>query len=126
MKQKFLGLQPNHLKILLLALTVIVLAIAVYFAFSPTILAQQTLAECLTSKGVVMYGADSCEHCQDQKRIFGKDFQNIKYVNCEFDLDVCKQRGITSYPIWSLGNKALLGTQSKSQLASFAGCSVNP
>lgn len=127
MKQKkLLELKPNHLKVLLLSLTVIVLVVTAYVFFPPAQFTQQTLAQCLTSKGAVMYGADTCSHCQDQKKIFGKDFENIQYINCEFEFEFCKKRGITSYPIWSLGNKVLLGTQSKAELASFADCKENP
>lgn len=127
MKQKtVLEIKPNYLKTILLALIPIVLVVTSYVFFSPALLTQPTLAQCLTSKGVVMYGADSCEHCQDQKKIFGKDFENIKYVNCEFDFELCKARGVTSYPLWSFGNKILLGTQSKAQLSSFAECTGNP
>jgi len=127
MKQKKLSENTQKLlKFLLPALGVIIILGVIYVSYSPVWFHQQTLAECLTAKGVTMYGADSCSHCQDQKALIGKDFENIHYINCEFDKKLCDSRGITSYPIWSFGNKVLVGTQTKSALASFADCPTIP
>lgn len=83
---------------------------------------NRTLGQCLTDKGVTMYGVDTCQNCQDQKEILGEDFTNVKYVNCDFEKALCDKKGITFYPVWSMENNVLLGVQTKNVLAEFAGC----
>ncbi len=81
-----------------------------------------SMAQCLTEKGVVMYGLDTCEECRNQKNMFGADFEKIKYVNCNFHLNECRSKGITVYPVWSYGNKVLVGLQSTESLSALTGC----
>lgn len=64
------------------------------------------LAKCLTEKGVKMYGAFWCGHCQNQKKAFGSSFQYINYQECTIDgkqnsfAQVCQDAGIEGYPTW--------------------------
>jgi len=65
------------------------------------------LAKALTEKGVKMYGAYWCSHCQDQKKMFGDASQYITYVECAPDKNdpykqsqACIANKIESYPTW--------------------------
>ncbi len=67
--------------------------------------AKENLASCLSEKGVVMFGAFWCSHCQQQKKLFGDAWDKISYVECSLpdgksQTEVCKQAGIESYPTW--------------------------
>jgi hypothetical protein len=64
-------------------------------------------AKCLTDRGVKMYGAWWCPHCQEQKAKFGAtSFKLAPYVECGVQGDtsvrtqVCKDEGIQHYPTW--------------------------
>src|SRR3954468_13203408 len=64
-------------------------------------------AQCLKDRGVKMYGAWWCPHCQDQKSKFGAaSFKLAPYVECGVQGDmsartqVCKDEGIQHYPTW--------------------------
>ena len=63
-------------------------------------------ARCLTARGVKMYGAYWCPHCQEQKEKFAKSFQYVNYVECGVKGDVharseaCKNDDIKHYPTW--------------------------
>lgn len=83
---------------------------------------KKSLGACLAENGVVMFGADTCENCVNQKKIFGDDFKNVNYVNCEFNIEECRKKGIAAYPAWSLEDKIITGTQTLPALAKFAGC----
>lgn len=61
-------------------------------------------AKCLTQKGVVMYGAYWCPHCQRQKKLFGGSFQYINYVECTKDVKKCQEKKIEGYPTWIFKN----------------------
>ncbi|MCC7432288.1 hypothetical protein IT412_02060 [Candidatus Peregrinibacteria bacterium] len=86
------------------------------------------LAQCLTSKGVKMYGAYWCPHCADQKKIFGDDFKLISYQECDDkgpggNSQICQDQDIQGYPTWKIpGAKNLEGTQSLEDLAKATNC----
>lgn len=91
--------------------------------------ALEQLAQCLTDKGVKMYGATWCAHCKKQKEMFGDAFSKIDYVECadpvnpQAQTKECEDAGITSYPTWhfSLGDR-VTGEMSLEKLAAKAGC----
>lgn len=62
-------------------------------------------AQCLSSKGVKMYGAFWCPHCLEQKELFGSSFDFAPYVECgvegsRAEQPVCVQAGIKNFPTW--------------------------
>jgi hypothetical protein len=63
-------------------------------------------AKCLSDRGVKMYGAYWCPHCQEQKEKFGAAFEYAPYVECGVKGDLhglsqaCKDAGIKHYPTW--------------------------
>jgi hypothetical protein len=81
-------------------------------------------AKCLMEKGWIMYGVDTCEFCQTQKKMFGEAFDRIHYVNCDFDQAVCQKMGLSLYPVWGNGPQLLTGIQTYAQLATVSGCKI--
>lgn len=61
---------------------------------------KDTFAQCLTDKGVIMYGAYWCPHCQRQKQLFGESFSKINYVECTQEVQRCQEQKINGYPTW--------------------------
>jgi hypothetical protein len=63
-------------------------------------------ARCLTDRGVKMYGAWWCPHCEEQKEKFGASFEYAPYVECGVKGDmhatsqVCKDQNVHHYPTW--------------------------
>ena len=62
-------------------------------------------ARCITDKKAVMYGAFYCEHCKEQKDLFGDSAQYLPYVECvekgtRKETDQCKALGIRRTPTW--------------------------
>jgi glutaredoxin len=86
------------------------------------------LAKCLTEKGVVMYGASWCPHCQNQKKMFGGDWQFVTYQECDQnspggDQAKCRAEGVLSYPTWKIpGVEPLVGEQTFFTLAKESNC----
>ncbi len=88
------------------------------------------LAQCLTDKGAVFYGAFWCPHCQAQKKMFGSSAKLLPYVECstldgKSQLPICKDNGISSYPTWTFtdGTK-MTGEVPLAQLATKTQCSL--
>lgn len=88
------------------------------------------LAQCLSDKGVKMYGAFWCPHCANQKDMFGDDFRYIDYIECDErgengDPEACREAGVQSYPTWTFpGQDPLVGEKSPEELAQKANCEV--
>ncbi len=84
-----------------------------------------SFAECLTEKGVKMYGTDWCPHCQDQKKAFGPSFDKVDYIDCQIRLSVCREADIAGYPTWIFqGEERLTGAQDLVALAEKSGCEL--
>ena len=80
-------------------------------------------ARCLRDKNVVMYGAEWCPHCQNQKKMFGDAFKFINYVECPKDPQRCLAVGINGYPTWVMPNGGkLVGEQKLETLSQKTNC----
>lgn len=81
-------------------------------------------AECLNSKGVVIYGTGWCPHCKEQKALFGKSFKYVNYVNCDNNRQECAAAGVRGYPTWVINGTSYPGKQALEGLSAFSGCSL--
>lgn len=91
----------------------------------------KTIAQCLTAKNAVMYGAFWCPHCAKQKEAFGEAFEFVTYVECSnsdrSQNDTCKAKDIASYPTWIFANdERVSGAQTLAALAAKSGCATGP
>ena len=83
-----------------------------------------SFAQCLTDVGVKMYGTEWCPHCQNQKKLFGKSFKFINYIDCDKNKQTCLIEGIQGYPTWKLNGQGYTGEQSFESLAKISGCKL--
>ena len=71
-------------------------------------------ARCLSERGLKMYGAYWCPHCQAQKKLFGSSQKLLPYVECSTadgtaQIQVCTDKKITGYPTWEFADGSRLG-----------------
>ena len=89
-------------------------------------------ARCLGEKKSVMYGAFYCEHCKEQKDLFGDAAQYLPYVECvergtRKVTDQCKALGIRRTPTWIFeqsGERIEGKVLSLQELSQKSGCSL--
>jgi thiol-disulfide isomerase/thioredoxin len=82
-------------------------------------------AKCLTSAGAVMYGAEWCAHCQDEKKLFGDSFKYVNYIECPDNIERCLKAGVEGYPTWIFPDgKKLIGEQGLEKLSQESGCKL--
>lgn len=88
-------------------------------------------AKCLTEKNTTMYGAYWCPHCQNQKRVFGKEaFKSIHYVECDENgyqgnPQLCAEKGVKRFPTWEFGDGSKVeGELTPEQLAEKTKCEL--
>ncbi|MEK7525507.1 MAG: thioredoxin domain-containing protein, partial [Patescibacteria group bacterium] len=73
----------------------------------------------------VMYGAEWCAHCQNQKKEFGDSFRLVSYVECPQNTQTCLEKGISGYPTWILADgQKLVGEQELEKLSQKTGCAL--
>src|SRR3989338_1180730 len=83
----------------------------------------EVFAKCLSEKRIVMYGANWCSHCQNEKKAFGDSFQFVSYVECPDNPQQCLAAGISGYPTWIFPNgKKLECEQGLEKLSRESGC----
>jgi hypothetical protein len=86
------------------------------------------VAQCLTKKGVKMFGAYWCPHCQNQKKEFGNSWQYVDYIECSLpggngQTKECNEAKIESYPTWEFADgERKTGEIPVEELAETAGC----
>lgn len=73
-------------------------------------------AQYLSNQGATLYGIADCDHCQNQKDMFGDALSKINYVDCGISATVCADNNIGAYPTWVIGGKQYVGEQSIDQL----------
>lgn len=81
-------------------------------------------AKCLTDKGIVMYGSNTCPHCQNQKKMFGNSFKYVTYIDCIDNSTQCTEKGIQFIPDWYINGKFYTGEKTIEELKSLSGCEV--
>ncbi|OGG00242.1 hypothetical protein A2Y99_03510 [Candidatus Gottesmanbacteria bacterium RBG_13_37_7] len=112
------------IKKILTILTVLILGIIM----PASIKAQENipdLVRCLREKNFVMYGTKYCTACAIQKEYFREYFQNITYIDCSEQPEVCASKKISSYPTWTdrSGNQ-YKGAIPPSTLFQLANCQI--
>lgn len=88
-------------------------------------------AQCLTDKGVKMYGAFWCPRCAEQEELFGRGWENISYIECSPNgnrnavAQECRDANIKGYPTWVFSDESRLsGVQRLEALGNKAGCAL--
>ncbi|MBI5391191.1 hypothetical protein HZB02_06905 [Candidatus Woesearchaeota archaeon] len=102
----------------------------VVFGKTGTEAPSASFAQCLTEKGVKMYGAFWCPHCQNEKKKFGSTWEYIYYVECSLpsgsgQTEACKTAGVQAYPTWEFGDGSRIqGEVSFETLSAKSGCAL--
>ena len=109
--------------------TILIFAIIVALYFAKPFIENRDgkyneFAQCLTEKGLTMYGTEWCSHCKVQKAKFGDSFQYINYTDCDKNPSECAVQGITGYPTWKINNESYPGIQSLEKLSQLSGCEL--
>jgi len=89
--------------------------------------ADQTekLAQCLTDKGIIMYGTTRCPHCQNQKKRFGDAADLITFVDCDESRIQCQAAGVEGFPTWiTPDGQRYSGDQPLESLATIGACDL--
>lgn len=113
-------------------LIAIIAGLYLFFQGPPVSGQYDEFAQCLSDKGVKMYGAWWCPHCATQKEWFGPSFKYVNYIECSTpdgnaQLQVCRDAGIEGYPTWEFQDGSRRsGEIPLDQLSLYSGCPLQP
>jgi len=115
---------------LVISLAVIAAAIGIWYGrrHSGETSVYDSFARCLTQKNTMMYGLYWCEHCAEQKELFGAAFRLIKYQECGVKgqralVETCKSAGVKNFPTWQFADgQRREGVMTMGQLSQMSGC----
>ncbi|MDI6820721.1 MAG: thioredoxin domain-containing protein [Patescibacteria group bacterium] len=117
--------KKSIINIAIILLVIVLIAVMWYFSRpgGGVFTDLDDFAKCLTGRGAVMYGAEWCSHCQNEKKAFGDSFQYINYVECPQEPQRCTAAGIEGYPTWIFSDgKKLEGEQGLKRLSEASNC----
>ena len=125
-------MKKNAKKFLIWGIIAVAAIAGVYFAIRASSAPGEldAFAGCLKDKDAVFYGAFWCQHCQNQKALFGKSAKLLPYVECSTadgrsQLPICKDKKIEGYPTWIFEDGAReSGEIALEKLAEKTGCAL--
>jgi hypothetical protein len=88
----------------------------------------ERFAQCLTQRGVKLYGSSRDAYTQEQKAMFGKGADFLSYIECVEPeskelLFECQVEAIKAFPTWEFPNKERkAGILSLEELKELSGC----
>lgn len=88
---------------------------------------QRALAIHVARSGAIMYGAHWCDHCRQQKDLFGASARRLPYVECSTGAQgtpqtaECRNRQIKTYPTWVINGQRYTEVLTPARLAALTG-----
>jgi hypothetical protein len=88
----------------------------------------ENFAQCLTQKGIKLYGSSRDAYTQEQKAMFGRAVNYLPYIECiepesKELLFECQVKDIKTFPTWEFTNKERKsGILSLEELKELSGC----
>ncbi|HLD56701.1 MAG TPA: hypothetical protein VJA47_00235 [archaeon] len=108
---------------ILIAIIVAVLAVSGYLSITAKVISvTQTdkFAKCLSSSGLVLFGSEDCQYCDNLKSSLNSSASYLNYVDCSAEKAKCAD--IKEYPTWGYGGQNLLGEFSLQELSIITKC----
>ncbi|MEI7718711.1 MAG: hypothetical protein WCI72_02495 [archaeon] len=109
-------------------IVILLLASLIYYSISRptpefTAAEKESLAKCLTQKGIYLYGTINCPNCEVQKKEFEEAVTEIVYVNCFIETKRCgKYSEQKVYPFWGMNTTTIVGPVPLAKLKEKTSC----
>ncbi len=82
----------------------------------------ESFAKCIYKSGATLYISDNCERCEEQKNVFGENFEHLNPIECE---NTCERKDVTKFPTWVFKGKKYESVLSLKRISELTGCSVS-
>jgi hypothetical protein len=121
-------------KFIVFIIIVVIVVAGLGFLFSQTEKTKTSeldgFAQCISDSGAKFYNTFWCNHCQDQKKMFGSSVKYIPSIECSTldgrgQLPVCQEANIQAYPTWEfVDGERVTGKLSLEVLAEKTQCQL--
>ncbi len=107
-------------------LTIIGVIILAYFLINNSFSKKDSqtskeIAKCI-GENSLLYVQLGCTHCENQKKMFGNNYQYLKVIDCFYKQKECSDKNIKVTPTWIINNKEYLGVQNIDKLKELTKC----
>jgi hypothetical protein len=92
--------------------------------YTKTLSSDRRFAQCLSDKGVIIFGSSSDQTTLVQLQMLG-EFSGLVFFDCAKNPELCQQVGVQSVPATVYENQSYTGLQTKSFYEGLTGCSYN-
>lgn len=111
----------NFLFLIAIILAVILIIILIFLFKKPEINADLETIKCIGNNSILYY-SKVCSHCEEQKRVFGDNFNYLTSIDClEFPQE-CWKNNIIKVPSWVIKGVRYEGKKSMEELISLTEC----
>lgn len=100
-------------------IVLIILIIAYFVIRKPFQSADEKTTLCI-AKNSLLYTQYGCHACENQKKLFGENYEKLNVIDCWFEQEKCTN--ITATPTWIIKDKTITGVQSIENLKELTGC----
>jgi len=103
--------------------TILLVLILALFVVSGCILGgvSKATVECIASKST-LYIRTGCPYCEEQKKLFGENFDYLNVINCAEEPAMCVKADIVGVPTWVIDGEKIEGVQSITKLKELTEC----
>lgn len=126
-KNNLLVMKSKHFSLVVTALVIGGIGF-LYYAPNAVPGKYDDFAQCLSDAGAKEYGAYWCPNCQEQKKLFGKSFKHVNYIECASgrgQTATCQKAGIEAYPTWEFKDGSReVGMMTLKELSAKTGCAL--
>lgn len=82
---------------------------------------SKATVECIASKST-LYIRTGCPYCEEQKELFGENFDYLNVIDCMEEPAVCTTEAIAVVPTWVIDSEKIEGVQSIAKLKKLTEC----
>lgn len=82
---------------------------------------SEETAKCI-GQNSQLYAQLGCHACENQEKMFGKNYKHLNVTDCWFERDKCLEVQISATPTWIIQGEKYIGVQNIERLKELTGC----
>ncbi|HUS49840.1 MAG TPA: hypothetical protein VMZ91_06725 [Candidatus Paceibacterota bacterium] len=113
--------QSNKTAVMIITVMIIIaIIILIYYVKANGITDEKTI-KCISEKAV-LYVSKTCGHCATQKQILGEYLDYFEIIDCQDEIEKCKNNEILYVPTWIISGEKDTGVKTIAELKEITGC----
>ncbi len=109
---------------ILIAVIIAAVLVVGYFSITGKVISTggrlDNFASCIASRGLILFGSDTCQYCNILRSNLEESFRLINYIDCPADQVKCT--GVMEYPTWNYNGQYIKGNFSLEEISIITKC----